>query len=305
MSVESNIEGTMPTKLEMFNYSCILPSTVADALAEHWLEEDCSTFDHGAMAVGTTPATGVLYLKSAGVLAGVPFFEAVMRTVGCSVKWEASATEGTSLECSVGRLALATVRGPACELLRGERVALNALAECSGVATAARRAAALAKQMGWRGRVACTRKTTPGFRLPQKYGTIVGGMDAHRFDLGGMVMLKDNHVQVARNVREAVRRVRSSAGFSVKIEVECSSTEEALAAARAGADVVMLDNFDVAGFAEAARCVKGRFPNVIVEGSGGLNFDNLRNYMIPEVDVLSFSVNRHAVPLDMSMKIEM
>lgn len=279
----------------------ILPRSYVDALAQQWLAEDCPGFDHGAIAVGDGQATGVLYLKSEGVLAGIPFFEAVVRLCGCQVKWNSCAVEG---ELFSERTTLATVQGSACDLLRAERVALNALAECSGVATAARCASNTAKEKKWGGRVACTRKTTPGFRLVQKYGVIVGGMDAHRLDLAGMVMLKDNHIKFAHNVEEAVRRVRDSAGFSVKVEVECASLEEALAAGDAGADVLMLDNFDSATFANAAKAVKSQFPSVIIEGSGGLNLENVGEYMVESADILSFSVNRYARALDMSLKIE-
>lgn len=288
-------------------HATMLPSTAVDALVTGWLTEDCPSFDHGAVAAGTGNVSANLYLKSPGVVAGLPFFAAVMERVGCTVCWEPGLREGRWMDAGNARderVRMATVSGPAHLLLRGERVALNALAECSGVATAARRAANVAADKGWAGSVAGTRKTTPGFRLVQKYAFVVGGMDPHRMDLASMAMLKDNHLAAANGVGPAVAAVKESAGFSVKIDVECGTAGEALAAAKAGADVVMLDNFSVEEFREAARRVKKAFPHVVVEGSGGLDFNTLSDYMTPEADVLSFSVNRHAKALDMSLKVE-
>lgn len=286
-------------------YQSIIPEHALQTLAERWLAEDCSSgFDTAAAAVGTSPTQATLYLKSPGVVAGIPFFNAVMKAVGCTVEWLiVDGTQYGHLETS--KEPIGTVRGPACALLRGERIALNAIAECSGVATAARRASDIARAREWQGRVAMTRKTTPGFRMVQKYGVIVGGMDPHRYALSGMCMLKDNHINACGgNVEKAIRCVRACGGFSVKVEVECANVEEALRAGRAGADVVMLDNMTPKVFANAAKTVKLDFPNIIVEGSGGLNFDTIAEYMVEYADVLSFSVNRYATPLDMSLKIE-
>ncbi len=282
-------------------YDAIIPEHLLRSLAESWLVEDSSGgFDTGAAAVGCSPAQAVLYQKSDGVVAGRPFFDAVMHAVGCEVSWKVN--EGAVYENVSGRVELATVTGPCASLLRGERVALNALAECSGVATAARRVSELARH--WTGRVAMTRKTTPGFRPVQKYGVIVGGMDPHRYALSGMCMLKDNHIMACGgDVRVAVKRAREVSGFSVKVEVECGCIEEALRAGLAGADVVMLDNMDPTQFAKAAKMVKEEYPNIIVEGSGGLNFETLQSYMAPHADILSFSVNRYSTPVDMSLKI--
>lgn len=283
-------------------YNAILPEHLLHTLAESWLMEDSSSgFDAGAAAVGKTSAQAVLYQKSDGVVAGRPFFDAVMHAVGCEVTWKVK--EGAVHEGVSGRVELATVTGPCASLLRGERVALNALAECSGVATAARRASELAQN--WTGRVAMTRKTTPGFRAVQKYGVILGGMDPHRYALSGMCMLKDNHIMACGgDVELAVKRARAVGGFSVKVEVECGCVEEALHAGKAGADVVMLDNMNPVQFDTVAKKVKEEYPNIIVEGSGGLNFDTLKSYMSPYADVLSFSVNRYATPVDMSLKVK-
>merc|ERR1712070_181277 len=135
------------------------------------------------------------------------------------------------------------VRGPARKILLGERTALNTLSRCSGVAATCADAVAIKRAQNWEGYVAGTRKTTPGFRIAEKYGLLVGGAATHRLDLSQMVMLKDNHIWASGSITQAVKDARVAAGFSQKIEVECQSLQEAIEAAQAGADIVMLDNF--------------------------------------------------------------
>ena len=198
---------------------------------------------------------------------------------------------------------IARVSGPADAVLRAERPALNAFSECSGVARAARNAVEVKDSAGWAGRLAGTRKTIPGGRLLQKYGMVVGGMDAHRMDLCGMTMIKDNHAKIAGGVQHAVKEAKKLGGFAVKIDVECRDLAEALQAAQAGADVVMLDNFSAEDFSDVAKKVKKLHPTVVVEGSGGLKVENIKDFMVPEADVLSFSVNKYATPVDFSMDV--
>lgn len=103
---------------------------------------------------------------------------------------------------------VAEVRGPAHHLLLGERVALNTLARCSGIASVAATAVEVARGTGWNGHVAGTRKTTPGFRLVEKYGLLIGGAASHRYDLAGLIMVKDNHVMAAGGVEKVSARLR-------------------------------------------------------------------------------------------------
>jgi nicotinate-nucleotide pyrophosphorylase (carboxylating) len=281
-----------------------VPLAGLGAMVDAWLMEDCPSFDYGGAVVGRRPVRAVLYAKSSGMLAGAVFFNRVFAALGCSVFWEAGYRDGSWLELPrTGRLPLATVTGPANLVLQGERVALNALAECSGIATAAARVATAAAAAEWGGRLAGTRKTTPGFRLVQKYGMMVGGMDTHRMDLSSMIMLKDNHIAAAGSIVEAVRAAKAVGGFALKIDVECGDFETAQIAAGAGADVVMLDNFAAEEFRNAAKRLRGEFPQLVIEGSGGLTEDTVSSYMCPEADVLSFSINRYATPLDISLKI--
>ncbi|CDF40351.1 unnamed protein product [Chondrus crispus] len=300
MSSDDAAGGDLP------HYEGLLPPSKLRALASSWLLEDAPSFDGGGFVVGDVTTTADIFLKSGAVLAGRAFVDAVFRELDCTVTWASWAVDGAELDAGAGserRLLLGSVRGAARKVLLGERVALNALAECCAVATAARAAARQKRAAGWGGRVAGTRKTTPGFRLVQKFGMAAGGMDTHRMDLSGMVMLKDNHVRVAGGVGGAVRKARAVVGFSVKIDVECARVEEAFEAAAAGADVVMLDNFGAERFCEAARAVKEKFPAVLVEGSGGITMETLKGYMVEEADVVSFSINRYVKAVDVSMKV--
>lgn len=157
-----------------------------------WLREDTPSFDYGGYVVGNAIRTATLFCKSPGILAGVPFFDEVFTQCGCEVTWHFK--EGEWIDPSAGKVAAATVTGPTRKLLLGERVALNALARCSGVATRSRHMLELVRKAGYKGILAGTRKTTPGFRIVEKYGMLVGGVDGHRHDLSTMIMLKDNHI---------------------------------------------------------------------------------------------------------------
>lgn len=269
----------------MSDFQHILPPH-SKKLVQSWLEEDIPSFDVAGIVVGSKQEKAVLLCKSPGVLCGKPFFDLIFSELGCQVEWKVE--EGDVL-CPDPVLEVAWVTGPANKLLQGERTALNVLTRASGVATYARELRTQVKALGWQGEVAGTRKTTPGFRMVEKYALLVGGVSTHRYDLSHMVMLKDNHVWAAGSVSEAVRKARTAAGFSTKIEVECRSVREAREAAVAGAEVVMLDNFEPDALQEASSVLKGEFPSLTVEASGGIRKDTLKLYCLPTVDVVSLS----------------
>uniref|UniRef100_A0A8C3MF72 Quinolinate phosphoribosyltransferase [decarboxylating] n=1 Tax=Geospiza parvula TaxID=87175 RepID=A0A8C3MF72_GEOPR len=209
---------------------------------------------------------------------------AVFGVSGCSVSWRIP--EGAALPA--GRALVAVVEGPASGLLLGERAALNVLGRCSGVASMAARAVRVARARGWAGVVAGTRKTTPGFRLAEKYALGVGGAEPHREGLGAFSLVKDNH--------RLILGVRRAGGFTRKLGVECSSAEEALEAAGAGADG------DVQ--AAAARVKEAAaHPGVTVEASGGIGLESLAGFLGPHVDVVSMGCLTHSAPeLDFSLE---
>jgi nicotinate-nucleotide pyrophosphorylase (carboxylating) len=222
-------------------------------------------------------------------LAGVPFFDEVFRLCNCHVDW--FITEGEYFEPVDGKpRVIAKVYGKARHLLMGERVALNMIARASGIATRARKLAGIKARYGYKGVIAGTRKTTPGFRLVEKYAMLVGGADTHRMDLSSMIMLKDNHIWAQGSITSAVQLARQVGGFALKIEVECRTEEEADEAIAAGADIIMLDNFEPDDMKVAARRLKERWGarsfeqggrQFLIEGSGGINENTVHLYFCP------------------------
>lgn len=290
--------------------------TLSDLLPSHWptlvttwLAEDTPSFDYGGFVVGSSPRTAQLLCKSSGVLAGVPFVNEIFKQLDCTVDWHFD--EGKYIDVGKdgkGKIKVATVKGPTRKLLLGERVALNTLARCSGVATKSRRVLDLVREAGYTGILAGTRKTTPGFRLVEKYGMLVGGIDGHRHDLSSMIMLKDNHIWAKGSITAAVKAAKSVGGFALKVEVECQTEEEADEAISAGADVVMLDNFTGDGIKVAAKSLREKWRGkreFLIESSGGLTEDNVGGYICNDIDIISTSSVHQGVPhVDFSLKIE-
>lgn len=257
--------------------------------------------------VGDGPAEARLLAKSFGIVAGVPFFEEVFKQLDCTVEWFVKEGDEVGKE---KKQHVATVRGPVRCLLLGERVALNLLARCSGVATKSHSLLQLLRNAGYKNILAGTRKTTPGFRLVEKYGMLVGGCDQHRHDLSTMTMLKDNHIWACGgSIPSAVAAAKAAGGFAVKVEVECQSEEEANTAIEAGADVVMLDNFTPEGVRVASKNLKdkwGRGVNAraLVEVSGGLTEVNVADYVCDDIDIISSSsIHQGVKHIDFSLKV--
>lgn len=266
-------------------YQHILPPHCKQ-LVQSWLKEDIPAFDCAAMVVGDVVETAVLLCKSPGLLCGKPFVDMIFSELNCEVMW--GVEEGQLLTPDPVQ-EVARVTGPANKLLQGERTALNVLTRASGIASFARELRDEVRRLGWHGEVAGTRKTTPGFRMVEKYALLVGGISTHRYDLSQMIMLKDNHIWAAGGVAEAVTKARRAGGFSMKIEVECRSIDEAREAAQAGAEIVMLDNFEPDALNKASSVLKNEFPHLTIEASGGIRKETLCKYCLPSVDVVSLS----------------
>ena len=243
-------------------------------------------------------------MKSAGVVAGIPYAQAVFDEFRLSVQWFAK--DGDYIDASGdNKVVVAQVRGPCKDILLAERTALNILSRASGIATKTKTAVDIKKAKNWNGYVAGTRKTTPGFGRVEKYAIQVGGGATHRQDLSQMVMLKDNHIMASGSITNAVAKARTAAGFSMKIEVETGNLTDALEAAGSGADIVMLDNFKPDELQKVAAEVKGKYPHVILEASGGITEETMGDYMVPDIDVISRGNLTQGYPcLDYSLKID-
>ncbi|KAI0332411.1 nicotinate-nucleotide diphosphorylase [Cubamyces sp. BRFM 1775] len=286
------------------NYEHLLPPSWKTQVTA-WLQEDTPSFDYGGFVVGEAPREAFLLGKGkqTAVLAGAPFFTEVFTQLGCEVEWHLK--EGETFEPVKH---VATVRGKARHILLGERVALNMLARCSGIATQSKKYKDLARAAGYKGIIAGTRKTTPGFRLVEKYGMLVGGIDPHRHDLSSMIMLKDNHIWSSGSITNAIKQARKVGGFSLLLEVEVGSEAEADEAIDAGADIVMLDNIEGAELAGVARRLKDKWAGkrkFLFESSGNITEANLHERAINDIDVLSTSAVHQSVQhIDFSLKIQ-
>jgi len=197
---------------------------------------------------------------------------------------------------------VATVRGPAAALLAGERTALNFLSHMSGIATLTQAFVAAAE--GAKIRITDTRKTTPGMRALEKYAVRVGGGANHRSDLASGVLLKDNHIALVGSVREAVRRARANASHVLRVVVEVDTLAQLDEALEAGAEGVLLDNFQLRDMAEAVKRVRERKPQVVIEASGGVTLDRIHDISKTGVDVVSIgSITHSARAVDFSCEI--
>ena len=249
-----------------------------------------------AVVPADATATARLVVRRAGRIAGLEVACRAFTLLDPGVQVELRATDGDDAAAGT---TLAVVSGPARPILSAERVALNLLGRLCGVATLTRDVVALTAGTG--ARVACTRKTTPGLRLLEKYAVRVGGGSNHRFGLDDAVLIKDNHVAVAGGVGEAVRRARAAVGHLVKIEVETTSLAQVREALDAGAEVILLDNMGQEVMEEAVALVGGR---AVTEASGGITPENAAEVAGTGVDVLSLGWLTHSAPaLDVALDV--
>lgn len=241
--------------------------------------------------------TYTLVAKDDGVLCGMEIFSAVFMALNRRIHVEAFFKDGDRL--SIGDK-VARIQGPTRSILSGERTALNFLSHLSGVAT---KAALFSQATGTDGpAVLDTRKTIPGLRSLQKYAVSVGGGRNHRMGLYDMIMLKDNHIDAAGGIREAVARTRAKWGTRYKVEVETRTLDEVREALECGADRIMLDNMDDATMLKAVAIIDGRTET---EGSGNMSLERLRGLAGSGLDFVSFGELTHTVrAFDFSLRKE-
>ena len=199
---------------------------------------------------------------------------------------------------------IAKVFGEAKGILAGERTALNFLGHLSGIAT--KTDSFVKKVSGLNVKIMDTRKTTPNFRLLEKYAVRVGGGYNHRMGLNDAVLIKDNHLKVMKGkIGDLVKKVRSGAPPSMKIEVEAKDLSEVEDALSGKPDIIMLDNMSVSKVSEAVEFVRKSGCNVLLEVSGGITLENVREYAETGVDIISVGELTHSVrSLDISMEFE-
>lgn len=262
------------------------------ALCEDMPFGDVST---AAVMPGPRPGRVQLIAKAEGVIAGLAVFSRVFALLDPAMRVIADVADGERV--SAGQH-VATVEGDVRVLLEGERTALNYLQRMSGIATYTAGIAAALE--GTATTLVCTRKTTPGMRLFEREAVRLGGGSLHRYGLSDGVLLKDNHIDAAGGVAEAVAMARATAPFVDKVEVECESLEMVREAVEAGADIIMLDNMSHDDMAAAIALIDGRAQT---EASGNVDAANVGRYVDLGVDFVSCGALTHSAPiLDLSLK---
>lgn len=235
--------------------------------------------------------------KADGVVAGLPIAEMVFRKLDPKLKWDVITNEGSKVK--KGEV-MVEFEGTYRALLTGERTALNFLQRLSGIATMSARYADAVKD--FKTIILDTRKTLPGFRMLDKYAVKTGGASNHRIGLYDMAMIKDNHIEVAGGITNAVKAVRSKIKPGILIEVETTTLKQVQEAIDAGADIIMLDNMDTETMKKGVELIAGRAK---VEASGNMTLERLREVAATGVDYISIGALTHSVSaLDISQRLE-
>jgi nicotinate-nucleotide pyrophosphorylase (carboxylating) len=272
--------------------------TVQNALDEDLKDGDITT---GPLVPAHKQGTARFLAKAEGVLAGIVVMPIVFQKVDPFLKFNALVNDGSRIKPG---MVLGTVEGNVSSILKAERTALNLLQHMSGIATLA--AIYVDAVRGLPVKILDTRKTAPCLRVLEKYSVTMGGGTNHRFNLGDMVLIKDNHIAISRqdglNIIDIVRLARSKSPKNMRIEIETTTPEEALVAAEAGADIVMLDNMGLDDMRKAVQLIDHR---AIVEASGGVSLETVRSIAETGVDWISVGAITHSAPaLDISLKLQ-
>jgi len=274
-----------------------------EQLIERALAEDLGQGDVTTEALVSDDEQGKASItaKARGIIAGTEVAKQVFLKIDPQLKVDILVDDGVEVR---PKNVIARIEGKCASILKAERVALNFLQHLSGIASETARYVKAIK--GLPAQITDTRKTTPGLRALEKYAVAVGGGKNHRMHLGDGILIKDNHLSALRrqglSMKEIVARARQETTNTLRIEIEVKTPQEAVEAADAGADVIMLDNMDLQDMRQAVRLVKGR---AIIEASGGITLDRVRAVAKTGVDLISIGALTHsAKALDISLELE-
>jgi nicotinate-nucleotide pyrophosphorylase (carboxylating) len=274
-----------------------------DAIVDLALDEDTGHGDVTSEALIPPDLSGKasLLVKEKGVLAGIELALRVFHRVDPLLKIDVLIKDGTAIQ--PGDTA-ATIVGSVISILKAERTALNFLQRLSGIASLT--AQYVSETRGLNAKIFDTRKTTPGLRLLEKYAVRMGGGHNHRRHLGEAVLIKDNHITALQamgmSLKDIVAKARQNAPAGITIEVEVTSTREALEALKAGVNIIMLDNMSINEMQQAVNIVGGKAK---LEASGGITLANVRQVAMSGVDIISIGALTHSFKaLDISLELE-
>lgn len=271
------------------------------AFIESAIQEDIGPGDHSSLASipETAERSARLLVKADGILAGVSLAEMIFNSVDSRLSLEVYKKDGDQVKN--GDIAF-LVKGPARSILSAERLVLNCMQRMSGIASYTHQ---LSQMIGHtKAKVLDTRKTTPNFRIAEKWAVKIGGGENHRFALYDMIMLKDNHIDFAGGIPQAIEATRKylkEKQLDLRIEIETRNLEEVQEVLdNGGVDVIMLDNMAPPQMKEAVRLIDGRFE---VEASGGITEETIVAVAETGVDFISVGALTHSyTSLDMSLK---
>jgi nicotinate-nucleotide pyrophosphorylase (carboxylating) len=285
----------------LFYPEAFLSPLVIDEAVQRALDEDlgrAGDITSIATIPETTHAHAILVARQSGVIAGLPLAVAAFEKLSADIRIQPHFRDGGAVAAGVHLL---TMSGPARAILAGERSALNFVGRLSGIATLT--ADYVRHTAGSNLRICCTRKTTPGLRALEKYAVRCGGGFNHRFGLDDAILIKDNHIAVAGGITSVLKRAREHAGHLVKIEIEVDTLDQLREVLDTGlADVVLLDNMDIATLSEAVKLAKGR---VVLEASGGVTQSSIAKIAATGVDYASSGALTHsAVNFDVALDID-
>ncbi len=258
-------------------------------LIRSFLQEDIGRGDLTSESIFDPSATGSarLIARESFMAAGAASVAAeVFKVQSPEVETFDAVADGVFVKPGVSML---FVNGPVVDLLKAERIALNLLQRLSGIATLTSRFVERVKP--YPVRITDTRKTTPGLRMLEKYAVRVGGGYNHRFNLTDGVLIKDNHIAACGSVKEAVNRVRKCIPHTIRIEVETDTIDQVEECLDCGVDIIMLDNMDCDTMTAAVRTIGGRS---LVEASGGVTLEIVRNIAKTGVDIISAGALTHS-----------
>src|ERR1700736_673366 len=290
---------TMPASL--LNPNAFLSPLTIDEAVQRALDEDlgrAGDITSIATIPEATQAHAIMIARQAGVIAGLPLAAATFQRLAPDINIQAHFRDGRTVASGVHVL---TISGPARAVLAGERSALNFVGRLSGIATLT--ADYVHHTVGTKMRICCTRKTTPGLRALEKYAVRCGGGFNHRFGLDDAILIKDNHIAVAGGIAPVLERARKHAGHLAKVEIEVDNLMQLREVLDTGlADVVLLDNMDIADLTEAVKLANGR---VVLEASGGVTQDSIAKIAATGVDYASAGALTHsATNFDIALDID-
>ena len=277
----------------------ILESPALKTLVNLAIAEDIYTGDITSDAIISNQINVKAYLiaKAPGVVAGLPLADYIFKNIDAQIQFKTLVKEGTFVS---PKTKIAEISGAYKSLLMAERTVLNFVQRLSGIATET--ALYVAETKGTNTHILDTRKTLPGYRALDKYAVKVGGGTNHRFGLYDMVMLKENHIEVAGGITKAVLQVRKKVNSDIKIEVETKNLAEVQEAINNQVDVIMLDNMALNTMREAVILINGKAK---VEASGNMTLNRIADVAATGVDFISVGALTHSVSaLDISMLIE-